>query len=276
MPQKMLTPFWWPIMLWIISVSSTVLPTPAPPNRPALPPRSSGVSTSMALMPVSKTSDCVERRTSGGGARCTERHVTPVRMPARRSMVLPNTSSMRDRIGLPTGACSGPPVSRTAMPRASPPVGVKAMPRTCVRVALCQDLDGHTVPVTRTEKRLRWPADRRRIACRRRFRAPRRRRRPLVLQVPGSRARALIRWMPQRQPQSRSPARRHAHDGGPHASRRRSCQSVQHARARLYGVVHTPCRSAMHRDQLKAGRRGAAGFQRHSRTSGRSCPCSRM
>jgi hypothetical protein len=39
----------------IISVSSTVLPTPAPPNRPALPPRSSGISTSMILMPVSKT-----------------------------------------------------------------------------------------------------------------------------------------------------------------------------------------------------------------------------
>ena len=30
-------------MLWIISVSNTVLPTPAPPNRPALPPRSSGI-----------------------------------------------------------------------------------------------------------------------------------------------------------------------------------------------------------------------------------------
>ena len=76
MPQKMLTPFWCPIMLWIISVSSTVLPTPAPPKSPALPPRSSGTSTSMTLMPVSKISDLVERRASGGGARCTERHWT--------------------------------------------------------------------------------------------------------------------------------------------------------------------------------------------------------
>ena len=63
-------------MLWIISVSSTVLPTPAPPNSPALPPRSSGTSTSMTLMPVSKISDLVERRASGGGARWTERHWT--------------------------------------------------------------------------------------------------------------------------------------------------------------------------------------------------------
>ena len=34
----------------------TVLPRPAPPNSPALPPRTNGVSRSMTLMPVSKTS----------------------------------------------------------------------------------------------------------------------------------------------------------------------------------------------------------------------------
>jgi hypothetical protein len=49
-PQKMLTPSWWSIMLRIISVNSTVLPTPAPPKRPALPPRSKGVNTSMTLI----------------------------------------------------------------------------------------------------------------------------------------------------------------------------------------------------------------------------------
>jgi hypothetical protein len=47
-------------MLWISSVISTVLPTPAPPNSPALPPRSRGASRSMALMPVSKTSHAAE------------------------------------------------------------------------------------------------------------------------------------------------------------------------------------------------------------------------
>ena len=84
-------------MLWIISVSSTVLPTPAPPKSPALPPRSSGTSTSMTLMPVSKISDLVERRASGGGARCTERHWTSDNA-ASRSMALPNTSNIRERI----------------------------------------------------------------------------------------------------------------------------------------------------------------------------------
>jgi hypothetical protein len=129
MPQNMLTPSCWPIMLWIISVSSTVLPTPAPPKSPALPPRSRGTSTSMTLMPVSKTSDLVDRRTSGGGARCTERHSTSVGS-ASRSMTLPNTSNIRESVPLPTGACSGPPLSSTDMPRARPWVGVSAMART--------------------------------------------------------------------------------------------------------------------------------------------------
>jgi hypothetical protein len=54
MPQNRLTPSYSATMLWIISVISTVLPTPAPPKSPALPPRSSGESRSMALIPVSK------------------------------------------------------------------------------------------------------------------------------------------------------------------------------------------------------------------------------
>ena len=126
----MLTPFSWPTMLWIISVSSTVLPTPAPPNMPPLPPRSSGASTSMTLMPVSKTSDVVARRANAGGARCTERHCTSVGA-GWRSIALPKTSNMRERMAGPTGAFSGPPVSMAGMPRARPWVGVRAMPRTC-------------------------------------------------------------------------------------------------------------------------------------------------
>src|SRR5262249_44334769 len=41
----------WLAMRAISSVRMTVLPTPAPPNRPALPPRTSGVKRSMTLMP---------------------------------------------------------------------------------------------------------------------------------------------------------------------------------------------------------------------------------
>lgn len=74
MPQKIPTPSWWPISLWTILVSSTGLPTSAPPNRPASPPCASGVSTSIAWMPGSKISDWVKRRSSAGGARCAESH----------------------------------------------------------------------------------------------------------------------------------------------------------------------------------------------------------
>ena len=83
----------------------------------------------MILMPVSKTSDLVERRASGGGSRCTERHWTSGGAPWP-SMGFPNTSNIRERIRLPTGAFSGPPVSSTTMPRARPWVGVSAIPRT--------------------------------------------------------------------------------------------------------------------------------------------------
>src|ERR1039458_5166212 len=124
-PHALLGPF----MLGIMSVSNPVLPTPAPPNRPALPPRSSGTRTSMTLIPVSKISDLVERRANGGGARWTVRHWTSAGA-AWRSMALPKTSNIRERMPLPTGAFNWPPVSSTELPRARPSVGVSAIPRT--------------------------------------------------------------------------------------------------------------------------------------------------
>ena len=45
----------------INSVRMTVLPKPAPPNSPALPPRTNGVSRSITLMPVSNSSVLVDR-----------------------------------------------------------------------------------------------------------------------------------------------------------------------------------------------------------------------
>ncbi|AKB81160.1 hypothetical protein MSBR3_0582 [Methanosarcina barkeri 3] len=74
----------------------------------------------------------MDRRISGGGAWWIERHWT-FDGGFLRSMVSPNTSNIRERISLPTGAFKGPYVSSTSMPRASPSVGVRAIPRTrCV------------------------------------------------------------------------------------------------------------------------------------------------
>src|SRR5205807_4759838 len=49
--------------------SSDLLPRPAPPKSPALPPRRNGVSRSITLMPVSKTSALGVRSTNSGGSR---------------------------------------------------------------------------------------------------------------------------------------------------------------------------------------------------------------
>ena len=53
----------------INSVRITVLPSPAPPNRPALPPRTNGVSRSITLIPVSNSSVLVESSLMGGDSR---------------------------------------------------------------------------------------------------------------------------------------------------------------------------------------------------------------
>ena len=55
--------------LLISSWMSTVLPTPAPPNRPIFPPRRYGASRSMTLMPVSNASTAVLWSTNEGATR---------------------------------------------------------------------------------------------------------------------------------------------------------------------------------------------------------------
>ena len=55
-PRTREMPEYFSTVLRISSMISTVLPTPAPPNIPALPPRASGARRSATLMPVRKTS----------------------------------------------------------------------------------------------------------------------------------------------------------------------------------------------------------------------------
>ena len=56
-------------MLWMSSWMMTVLPTPAPPKMPVLPPLVKGAIRSMTLMPVSNTSAFVDCSTSAGARR---------------------------------------------------------------------------------------------------------------------------------------------------------------------------------------------------------------
>ena len=66
----------------ISSVRMTVLPSPAPPNRPILPPRTNGVSRSMTLMPVSNCSVLGESSSNGGGSRWIGRAPSALTGPA--------------------------------------------------------------------------------------------------------------------------------------------------------------------------------------------------
>ncbi len=120
---------------------STVLPTPAPPNMPALPPLGSGANRSTTFMPVVKTSYSVRcSSTDGPRAWMGRMGTSPPDSSAiggRRSMGWPSTLIMRPRTASPTGTIIGPPSARASDPRARPAVALKAMPRTLVCERCC-------------------------------------------------------------------------------------------------------------------------------------------
>src|SRR5262249_20393009 len=68
-PQKTDTPPCSRATLWISSWIRTVLPTPAPPKRPTLPPRTYGAIRSTTFRPVSKISTVGESSSKAGGSR---------------------------------------------------------------------------------------------------------------------------------------------------------------------------------------------------------------
>ena len=136
----------------ISSWMMTVLPTPAPPKMPILPPFLNGQIRSMTLRPVSKTSTSVVCWSKAGAERWIGSVLLRSTAPLP-SIALPRTSKTRPRVTSPTGTEIGPPVSRTAVPRARPSVVVIAtertqlLPRCCWtshverRLALALDLD---------------------------------------------------------------------------------------------------------------------------------------
>src|SRR3712207_6199900 len=108
---------------------STVLPTPAPPKRPILPPLAYGASRSTTLMPVTRISASVDCSTKGGAGWWMARVSSCGTGPAS-STGWPTTFMMRPSVPSPTGTEIGPPVSPTAWPRTRPSVVSIAMVRT--------------------------------------------------------------------------------------------------------------------------------------------------
>ena len=122
--------------LLISSWMMTVLPTPAPPKTPTLPPLRKGAMRSMTLMPVSKTSTSVVWSSKAGGRRWIGRLFLALTGPFP-SIGWPRTSNTRPRVDSPTGTVIGAPVSMTSVPRARPSVVVMATARTQLLPRCC-------------------------------------------------------------------------------------------------------------------------------------------
>ena len=123
-------------MLLISSMMTTVLPTPAPPNAPTLPPLVKGQIRSMTLIPVSSTRACVSCSVNGGACRWMGYRFTASTGP-RSSTGWPSTFNTRPNTPSPTGTEIGAPVSFTGMPRFNPSVEdiatarAQSSPRCC-------------------------------------------------------------------------------------------------------------------------------------------------
>src|SRR4051794_33469473 len=110
------------------SVIVTVLPTPAPPKRPTLPPRTYGAMRSTTLMPVSKISIFADSSPNSGGSRWIgQRSPVAASLPSTGS---PMTFQMRPSVWSPTGTEIEVPVSVTSVPRERPSVESMATART--------------------------------------------------------------------------------------------------------------------------------------------------
>src|SRR6267378_3786611 len=111
------------------SMITTVLPTPAPPNRPILPPLTNGAIRSTTLMPVSNTSVLGSRSTNFGVSRWIGQRSADAGIAGPSSTGSPNTFRMRPSAACPTGTEIGAPVSSTGIPRTTPSVVLMATAR---------------------------------------------------------------------------------------------------------------------------------------------------
>ena len=100
---------------------NTVLPTPAPPKRPILPPRAYGARRSTTLIPVTRISAVVDCSVNSGASAWMGAYLVALMGP-RSSMGSPVTLTIRPRVPGPTGMVMGAPVSRAGAPRVRPSV----------------------------------------------------------------------------------------------------------------------------------------------------------
>src|SRR3954449_383426 len=147
-PANTETPPWSFATRAIISWISTVLPTPAPPKRPILPPCTYGVRRSMTLMPVWNISVLASSWSNAGALRWMPHRSSTLRVsPSCRLRTSPVALKTCPLVASPTGTLIGPPVSVTSAPRTRPSVGRMEMART-MPSPMCSETSSVMVVVT--------------------------------------------------------------------------------------------------------------------------------
>jgi hypothetical protein len=123
-------------MLLMSSIIVTVLPTPAPPKRPILPPFANGQIKSITLMPVSSSSVDGDSSSNVGALRWIDISFSASTVP-RSSIGRPSTSMIRPSVLPPTGTMIGLPVLTTFIPRRRPSELPSAIVRTTPSPSCC-------------------------------------------------------------------------------------------------------------------------------------------
>mmetsp|Transcript_29261 Transcript_29261/g.93797 ORF Transcript_29261/g.93797 Transcript_29261/m.93797 type:complete len:206 (-) Transcript_29261:160-777(-) len=123
-------------MLLMSSMMTTVLPTPAPPKRPILPPLAYGARRSTTLMPVTRISADLPCSVKVGALAWIGANLSVGTGP-RSSTGSPMMFMIRPRAAGPTGTMIGLPVSSHSWPRTRPSVASMAMVRTVFSPRCC-------------------------------------------------------------------------------------------------------------------------------------------
>ena len=114
-------------MLLINSWIITVLPTPAPPKAPILPPFVKGVIKSSTFIPVSNTDTSVAWSSKLGGFLCIGHLSSGASTSPNPSIGSPRVLNNLPKVASPTGTDIAFPVSITSFPLLKPSVGPNAI-----------------------------------------------------------------------------------------------------------------------------------------------------
>jgi hypothetical protein len=146
-------------MLLISSMMSTVLPTPAPPNRPILPPLAYGASRSMTLMPVTRISR-LGRLVDELGALAVDRRLGRADRAALVDRLADDVEDAAERLRADRHRDRRAGVGDFFWPRTRPSVESMAMVRTvfsprCCATSRCRRKIEHDLLFDRQRRELR-------------------------------------------------------------------------------------------------------------------------